>query len=117
HGAHTVDRRVTVVDGAIGDNRRNLRRHAVPLVALVHHHHTACLPGGGDQCAAVERGGGTWIDHFGADAGRVQHLRHVKSDAHHPARGHDRDVRTGALDVGDVEGHLVLFVCQRIVLG
>src|SRR2546423_3819051 len=75
HRADAPDRRVEVIEGALGDHRRDLGGDAVALVALVHHEGARGLLGRLDQRRLVERPGRARVGHLGADARVPAQLR------------------------------------------
>src|SRR5947208_4101568 len=89
HRADAPDRRVEVIEGALGDHRRDLGGDAVALVALVHHEGARGLLGRLDQRRLVERPGRARVDHLGADAGLLEQLGGAEGDRHHAAGGAD----------------------------
>src|SRR5713226_8130087 len=104
HGPDPLDRRVEVIEGPLGDHRRELGGDAVALVALVHHDGARGLLGRIDQRLLVQGGGGAdFLEHGGG----------AESDLHHAAGGHDGDVRAGALDVRHAEGDGVVLGRHR----
>src|SRR5205823_7978346 len=110
HGADAPHRRVEVIEGALGDHRRDLGGDAVALVALVHDEGARGLLGRLDQRRLVERPGRARVDHLGADAGVLEQLGGAEGDRHHAAGGDDGDVRAHALHLRHAEG-------DRVVLG
>src|SRR2546425_7140184 len=66
HGPDALDRRVEVIEGAVGDHRRDLGGGAVALVALVDHDGPRRLLGRIDQRLLVQGKGPARGDHLGA---------------------------------------------------
>ena len=75
------DRRVQVVERALGDDRGDLGGDAVALVALVHHDGARGLLGRVDQRLLVERPRRPRVDHLRADAALLQHLGRAQGHA------------------------------------
>src|SRR6266852_5598246 len=137
HGPDPLDRRVEVIEGPLGDHRRELGGDAVALVALVHHDGARGLLGridprttapldkqalidsakktsrAIDQRLLVQGGGGARVDHLGADADFLEHGGGAEGDLHHAAGGHDGDVLAGPLDVRHTEGDGVVLRRHR----
>ena len=67
HGAHAFDRSVQVIESAVGDDRGDLPRHAVTLVAFIDDDGATRLFGGIDQRLFIKRESGSWVDDFRAD--------------------------------------------------
>ena len=68
HRAHALDRRIQIIERAIGDHRGDLGRHAISFVAFVNDDGAAGFLGRFDQRLFVERKRRARVDDFGADA-------------------------------------------------
>src|SRR5882724_4084040 len=103
HCAHAFHRRIEIIEGTVGDDRRNLCGDAVALIAFVDDNRPAGLLYGFDDRLFVEGHCGSYIDDFGADTARLQRICRRQRDMNHAARCDESNVATGALHVGNTK--------------
>src|SRR5882672_11319880 len=103
-------RRLQVEEAVLRDDGRYLRPDTDVACRFVHDHEAAGLRHRGQNGLAVDRTQGREIDHFGADALRVELRRGAQRLLRHGAPGHDGDIVARAQHEAAVQGQRLSIV-------